>query len=88
MFEEAAWQQAQIVLPPGDLLVLYTDGVTEAENGDGAAWGDAALRSLVQTQAAQSAAAVRAAILDAVHQFCGNAAQTDDITLMVVRREP
>jgi len=88
MFEEAAWQQAQIVLAPGDLLVLYTDGVTEAENGDGAAWGDAALRTLVQTQAAQPAAAVRAAILDAVHQFCGDAAQADDITLMVVRREP
>ena len=88
MFEEAVWQQAQIVLAPGDLLALYTDGVTEAENGDGAAWGDAALRTVVQTQVAQSAAVVMAAILDAVHQFCGDAAQTDDITLVVVRREP
>jgi sigma-B regulation protein RsbU (phosphoserine phosphatase) len=72
-------------LQPGDLLVLYTDGLTEATAGDdsGARFGIDRLIALVEEHGASPPAAVRDAILAAVAAFSSH--RDDDVTLLVAR---
>ncbi len=72
-------------LLPGDLLVLYTDGITEAENADLAMFGLDRLKSLIIASHTISADELCREILDAVRTFTGDHPQSDDITLMVIR---
>lgn len=85
VLEEMAYGQVTVALEPGDLLVLYTDGVTEAEDGAGAMFGEERLGAVVEASADSSAAACAAAIREAVDAFAGGAPQSDDITVIVVR---
>jgi phosphoserine phosphatase RsbU/P len=70
---------------PGDLIVLYSDGITEAENPAGEEFEDARLAAVIEREAASSAAAVRDAISEEVAAFSGDAPQKDDQTLVVVK---
>jgi serine phosphatase RsbU (regulator of sigma subunit) len=76
---------------PGDYLVLYTDGVTEAHDRDLKAFGDERLRTAALSAPLATGSALAAAIhqqiLVAVEAFVGGAPQFDDLTLMVVGRE-
>lgn len=84
---EAATRVESVDLEPGDLLLLYTDGVTEAMNGSGDEYGEERLIALTRrlaTSVAPSAAAIEA-ILQDVRGFAGRAAQHDDITIVAVR---
>jgi sigma-B regulation protein RsbU (phosphoserine phosphatase) len=73
-------------LAPGDLLILYTDGVTEATDIEGDMFGRQRLKELVSQNREQSAAELAQTIDDAVADFIGNAAQFDDFTLVVAKR--
>lgn len=84
--EEARWKQKVIKMSPGDMLVLYTDGITEAESPQGGFFGEDRLIDAVFSKPHGSAREVRDALLDAVRRFSGNGGYQDDITLMVVRR--
>jgi len=75
-------------LAPGDRLVLYTDGVTEAQNARNEFFGRKRLRELAVAHATDGAAPLQQAILGAVHAFVENAPQADDITLVVVEYQP
>jgi sigma-B regulation protein RsbU (phosphoserine phosphatase) len=84
--ESAAWRT-------DDLLVLYSDGVTELADGTGEGFGserlERALRRSRQTVGRAgrgSARAVRESLFDALFHFKGDAAQRDDVTMVVVRR--
>jgi sigma-B regulation protein RsbU (phosphoserine phosphatase) len=81
-------EERQVDLQAGDLVVFYTDGVTEALNGEGELFGDARLESTVEAQAGASAQAVLESIVAAVRAFTGDCPQSDDLTLLVVRRSP
>jgi sigma-B regulation protein RsbU (phosphoserine phosphatase) len=70
----------------GDLLVLYTDGVTEAAQADDEQWGETRLLAAVTGMRAASCAAVADAVAAAVRLHEGSAGATDDVTLMVARR--
>jgi phosphoserine phosphatase RsbU/P len=70
-------------LQPGDGLLLYTDGITEATNGDGALFGEAALAA----QLARGDAEPVMPLVRAVRQFEAGAAQSDDITCVWLRFE-
>ena len=82
---DAAYEAGTAVLEPGDVLVLYTDGITEAENPAQEMFGEDRLREAIVGARMLSAAAIVAAILESVQAFSGSAPQSDDITLMVVR---
>jgi len=69
----------------GDVLVLYTDGVTEAFDAGRRMFGEARLQEIVRSHAQESAAALVAAIAAAVRDHAGAAPQSDDITLLVLR---
>jgi phosphoserine phosphatase RsbU/P len=77
-----------IELEPGDLLVAYTDGITDAVAADGRRFGDERLRAVIADHRADSAGEVVAAILAAVDAFAGSTDQADDLTLLAVRRAP
>jgi sigma-B regulation protein RsbU (phosphoserine phosphatase) len=73
-------------LEPLDLLVIYTDGVTEARNEDRDGFGEKRLLGVVEIAGQERAASTLSNIMRALDEFVGAAAQHDDITCMVVRR--
>jgi serine phosphatase RsbU (regulator of sigma subunit)/pSer/pThr/pTyr-binding forkhead associated (FHA) protein len=78
----------EVVVPfePGDTLVLYTDGVSEARNMEGEVYGAERLRAAVQNAAAD-AEAVGMALLDDVRRFAGARPQSDDMAIVCVGRK-
>lgn len=72
-------------LAPGEVLVGYTDGVTEAADGAGQQYGEARLDAVL-AQAPREVDALADALLQDVRRFVAGAEQSDDITLIVVRR--
>lgn len=85
--DKETWEQATARLGPGDVLVLYSDGVTDAENIEGASFGHDRLKSRVRANLGSQAQEILDALLTEVHEFAGEAIQSDDVTLMVVRRD-
>jgi sigma-B regulation protein RsbU (phosphoserine phosphatase) len=75
-------------ISPGDRLVIYSDGVTEAENVRHQFFGSKQLREIAVAHAHDSGAALHDAVLGAVQAFVDSAAQADDITLVVVEYRP
>ncbi len=86
IFDDMTWEQRTVHLAPGDMLVLYTDGVTEAQNAQETFFGKERLLEVVRTNLGQPAQNVQNALLAEVHEFVGDAPQFDDITLMVIVR--
>lgn len=80
--------EEQLVLQPGDVIVMYTDGVTEAFNTGEEAFGEERLKDAVRECHGKSADQIRDHILAAVRRFTGTAPQSDDITLVVIRVVP
>lgn len=76
-----------VALEPGDCLVFYTDGVTEAVNRGGEEFGLEAMKRAVQESASQGAAAVVRRVAEAVRAFVGIHPQHDDITLIAIRKK-
>jgi sigma-B regulation protein RsbU (phosphoserine phosphatase) len=79
----------RVEIRPGERLVLYTDGITDAAAPDGARYGDARFRQTVAKSCGDgSAADTTRAVIDAVTAFQGSAVQADDLALLVFRRLP
>jgi sigma-B regulation protein RsbU (phosphoserine phosphatase) len=70
---------------PGDLLVLYTDGITEAPNEDKKEFSGARLAEVVRRHHSQSAKEINDALLAAVQHFVGDLPQRDDLTIVTVK---
>ena len=85
-FPSTSHHDVSLVLQPGDALVLYTDGVTEARNGADL-FGEDRLAALLASLAGQGAAGIAAGVTDAVLRFQGNDA-SDDIAVVVIRTAP
>ena len=73
-------------LRPGDLLVTFTDGVSEARDGEGRFFGEERLKAAVAAAGDCSAAEIVGAIVTAVDRFTGAVGQADDMTLLVAKR--
>ncbi|HKM91144.1 MAG TPA: SpoIIE family protein phosphatase [Candidatus Acidoferrales bacterium] len=84
MFRDWDCQVVETVLHPGDILVMYTDGVTEAPNAEGEEFGEKRLLESMRAQKHRSAADLLAGVTAAVQQF-SSGAQADDLTLVVAR---
>jgi phosphoserine phosphatase RsbU/P len=85
LIDQASFKAARIQLEPDDTLLLYTDGVTEAEDKEQNLFGVARLEEVFGENPHSSLDAIQDAILGAVERFVGGAGQSDDITLLVVR---
>jgi len=84
VMENLAWRERRFSLAAGDRLLLYTDGVTEAQNEAQEFFTEA--RLLQAARAEETAEGVQTAVLTAVTQFSGQAPQFDDITLLTLLR--
>ncbi len=81
-------EEREIALGPGDTVLFYTDGVTDALNAEVDEFGLKRLRRVVQAHQSQSAAAIVQAVNQAVAEFVGDTPQFDDFTLLVLKRQP
>ena len=84
MFEGMAWQTKCVSLKQGDLLVIYSDGVSEAQDSRNAEFGMERLVAAAHTDHAPLSH-VQAQIITTINQFVGSAPQFDDMTLVLVR---
>jgi sigma-B regulation protein RsbU (phosphoserine phosphatase) len=85
--KEELWQRGVVQLAPGDVLVLYTDGITEAADDRTAFWGESHLVVSMRANAGRAAQGILEAILADVRAFVGDAPQSDDIALVVLTRD-
>ena len=85
MFEMAPYSCDTITMKPGDTMVLYSDGVTEAHNVAGEEFGEARLIQVMERYTRGSADVVLEQIIDAVKEFAHGAEQYDDVTALVVK---
>ena len=84
--EDASWTQTTTQINPGDVLILYTDGIPDAQNSEGAFFKERQLIEVVQRNLGASANQIQTSILEEVEKFVGDAPQFDDITLLVIAR--
>jgi phosphoserine phosphatase RsbU/P len=84
---EGGYDCGAVTLEPGDLLVVFTDGVVDAENVQGQEYDESRLLALCQSSATGSAADILAGLMSSVAAFVGGAPQRDDLTCLIVRRE-
>jgi sigma-B regulation protein RsbU (phosphoserine phosphatase) len=85
MLSHVKFEVEEVSLEPGDILLAFTDGVTEARDPSGRFFGEKRLRQLLE-QPASSAAALLDRIEEGVHAHAATASQSDDVTMIAVRR--
>lgn len=85
LLKDADYRQGHAAVRPGDLLLLYSDGVVEAESASGEQFDEARLLSVVKDNWGRPTAKIRDEMLGRVHRFLDNGQAQDDVTLVVVR---
>jgi sigma-B regulation protein RsbU (phosphoserine phosphatase) len=88
MLEEGTWKDAALQLERGDLLVMYTDGVSEAMNEEREQYGTERLVAVLQRDFWLEPADLAAAVKADIAVFTGGEPQRDDLTLLVLRYTP
>ncbi len=83
---EAQWDEVRVQLEPGDLVLVYSDGLSDAQGGDGQPLGDGRLREVFSAAPCDVEQAV-AHVIGFVQQFSGRGKAFDDITVMTVSWE-
>ena len=85
MFPEAEYESASVTIEAGEFLVIYTDGVSEASNANRELFEESRLQRIVEDFNGQSVEELAGAIREGVKAFTAGAAQSDDITILVVQ---
>jgi sigma-B regulation protein RsbU (phosphoserine phosphatase) len=85
ILEDASYESGSVTLQPGDWLVIFTDGVVEAENQQQEEYGEARLFTVLQAGLNYAPAALLNSIMSDLDRFVANAPQHDDVTLMLLR---
>ena len=85
LFPECSYVKQSVILEEGDVLVLYTDGISEAMNAAGEEWGEERLTQVIEAGRALPAREVIDRILRTCDEFVAGAAQYDDMTLITAR---
>jgi hypothetical protein len=85
VLQNAAYQSGVVTLEAGDWLVVFTDGVTEAENNRAEEYGEPRLLVVLHTNLTASPQALLSAIMMDLDRFVGDAPQHDDITLLLLK---
>lgn len=83
----ATWNTATVEIAPGDMLVIYTDGIPDAQDELGNFFDDESVLNLARENSGKLAFEIQSAIIEEVQKFSGKSPQIDDITLMVLVRD-
>ncbi len=86
LFDHASYQSRAFHLCKGDILVVYSDGLPDAQNERGEMLGEESLLKIIRQEAPSGSQALKQKLLEAVGNFTGGIPQTDDITLVVVEK--
>lgn len=87
VFDDFVYQAQETTVAPGTVLFLYTDGVTEAKDGQRRQYGKSRLFEVLSGSVREPDALLEG-VLDSVRTFVGDAGQSDDITMLAIRYEP
>jgi sigma-B regulation protein RsbU (phosphoserine phosphatase) len=86
IMEDFPYQEEVIHLSPGDVVVVYSDGITEAVDSAQVQFGDKKIESVVSARTSLGAAGIIDGIIGAVREHAGTAPQADDMTIVVIKR--
>lgn len=84
LLPDSTFEMGELRLQPGDTLVIYSDGITEAASATGQQFGERRLQEIVEQNASNPLAEIQQQVLNAVHQWSGFELE-DDLTLLIVR---
>lgn len=85
LLPQVSYEEQSLTLEAGDLLLTYTDGISEAMTAEDEEWGDERMISAAEKAYAADAEEILRAIFAAADEFTGNAPQHDDMTLLVAK---
>ena len=86
MFDSASYQSRSLRLDKGYVLVVYSDGLTDAQNLEEEMFGEERLLNIIRQEAPSGGQAIEQKFLDAIQEFTQGVPQTDDITFVVVEK--
>src|SRR5215831_14189696 len=86
MFERSSYQAVDTLVGAGDMLLMYSDGITEAENPGGQPFEESGLEHFVAAHAHESPAQLAPGILKAVEAHARDSRFTDDLTVLILKR--
>ncbi len=86
VMEDTEYEDAVCELDPGDVLVIYSDGISEAPDSDGGEFGEQGIIDVLVRERQQSAATILDAVVKAALDFSGDQLQMDDMTMIVLKR--
>jgi phosphoserine phosphatase RsbU/P len=85
MFSEAEYQSSRVQLEPGDYLVIYTDGVSEAANPQNELFEESRLRAILEAFKGNTVDELTESVREGVKNFVSGAPQSDDITILAIQ---
>jgi len=85
MFDAATFADGRVMMAPGDVVVAYTDGVTEGLDAHGEEFGDARLLDTVDRLRREPVERIVSGVVEALRLFCGDQRPTDDVTVVAVQ---
>ncbi len=88
VLEDARYEERPLAVEHGDVVVLYTDGVSEAENAEGEQFGPERIERIVRAHPAHNARELTQDIVAAVLDWAGERGLNDDLTLLILRKLP
>ena len=88
MFDRASYEAFEVIIEPGDVLLLYTDGITEAEDASGRPFDESGLSAVATRHAHEDPEMISRAVLAAVDAHAGDTRLADDLTALVLKRTP
>jgi serine phosphatase RsbU (regulator of sigma subunit) len=86
MMPGVRYQEGTVAFEPGDVLVIYSDGITESVNDQDEEFGEERLVEVIRHNLNRSASGIRDRIDEALSRFVGTTAAVDDMTLMIIKR--
>ena len=87
VFGEVRMEETKIETQPGDILVFYTDGITETRRDDGDFYGDERLSAVVKATTDNCPQHILDSIVESVEKFGAGIPPSDDLTLFVIKRQ-
>ena len=86
-YDDIDYEEESLQLEPGDMLVMFTDGVTEAMNPSNKEFGEERLDAILSRQAGKGSQEMVESIKAGIAEFVEDAEQSDDITMLVLKRK-
>lgn len=86
MFPHSAYTTGRVMIRPDEVLAIYSDGITEAENPSGRPFDEAGLEAVLVAHRSEALGSIGSAVLRAVEQYSADSRIADDLTILLLRR--